>query len=220
MLNRAAFAVIAEKLAPEEVAPLHNWLASGKSALLVLTDSQMAPTLAAIAGLPEVHMTEATGGFALFGEVDFSHPLFAPFADPRYSDFTHVHFWKHRRWYIPAGAAAHVLAKFDDGSPALVQLSVGKGNLLVLASGWNPTDSQFAVSSKFPPLLQRMLDWSGADSPVRFQFLTGDAIPGSAAVPAASSGQIAGGSPTPSGVEWQKPDGKKVTLNADAPFTD
>src|SRR6185503_14634693 len=102
---------------------------------------------------------------------------------------------------IPAGMAAHVLAKFDDGSPALVQLSVGKGNLLVLASGWNPTDSQFAVSSKFPPLMQRMLDWSGADSAERFQFLTGDVIP------PINGGALAGGTPAVPGVEWQKPDG-------------
>ena len=222
MLNRAAFGIIADKLSPEETAPVHDWLASGKSALLVLSDSQMGPMLAALTGLPEMQMTEATGNFALIGEVDFSHPLFAPFADPRFSDFTHIHFWKHRRWEIPADAKAHVLAKFDDGSPALAQLTVGKGNLLVLASGWNPTDSQFAVSSKFPPLMQRMLDWSGADAPARFQFLTGDTIPASAAVPLASleSEKRAGGTPALPGVEWQKPDGKKVTLNADAPFTD
>jgi hypothetical protein len=222
MLSRAAFAVIADNLASEEIAPVRNWLTRGKSALLVLTDSQMAPTLTALAGLPDAQMIEVTNNFALLGEVDFSHPLFAPFADPRYSDFTHIHFWKHRRWEIPTGAQAKVLAKFDDGSPALTQMTIGSGNLLVLASGWNPADSQFAVSSKFPPLMQRMLDWSGADSPVRFQFLTGDTIPGSAAAPAASLelGKLAGETPALPAVEWQKPDGKKVTLNAAAPFTD
>jgi Mg-chelatase subunit ChlD len=215
MLSRAAFAIIAENLAPEEITPVLDWLTAGKSALLVLTDAQMSPALAALGGVPEPRLTEITNNFALFGEVDFSHPLFTPFADPRFSDFTHIHFWKHRRWEIPSGGAAHVLAKFDDGSPALVQLAVGKGSLLVLTSGWNPADSQFAVSSKFPPLIQRLLDWSGADSVERFQFLTGDAIPGpgTAAVPAASSSSA-------SQVEWQKPDGKKVTLPAGAPFTE
>ena len=214
MLARAVFAIIADKLTPEEMAPVRAWLTSGKSALLVLTDARMAPTLAGLGGFPEPQIAEVTNNFALFGEVDFSHPLFSPFADPRYSDFTHVHFWKHRRWEVPSGTPAHVLAKFDDGSPALVQLSVGKGNLLVLASGWNPTDSQFAVSSKFPPLMQRMLDWSGADSVQRFQFLTGDAIPASTPAP------LAGGTPALPGVEWQKPDGRKVTLPAGAPFSE
>lgn len=212
MLNHAAFAVIAEKLGSDEINALRDWLTSGKSALLVLTDIQMAPTLAGLAGLPDAQVTEASGNYALLGDIDFSHPLFTPFADPRFSDFATIHFWKHRHWEIPTGAPARVLAKFDDGSSALVQLSIGKGNLLILASGWNPTDSQFALSSKFPPLMQRMLDWSGASTPVRFQFATGDAIPS----PASAGTGVA----TSTSVEWQKPDGKKLTLAAGTPFTE
>jgi hypothetical protein len=100
-----------------------------------------------------------------------------------------------------------VLAKFDDGTPALAQIPVGPGNLLVLAAGWNPADSQFALSSKFPPLMQAMLDWSTAAAPARFQFETGDSIP----------------SPDPSGsaeVQWEKPDGKRVTLPAGSAFSE
>jgi hypothetical protein len=215
MLNQAAFAIITEKLGDDQITPLRDWLSQGKSALLVLTGTEMAPTLTSLAGLPEIQMADAAGDYALLGEVDFSHPIFAPFDDPRFSDFTHIHFWKHRVWQIPAGATARTLAKFDDGSPALAQITIGKGNLLVLASGWNPADSQFAVSSKFPPLMQRMLDWSGASAPMRFQFLTGDLIPSPAS--ASADGSVAAGLP---GVEWQKPDGKKISLPASAPFTE
>jgi len=213
LLNQAAFAVIPNRLATEEITAMRDWLARGKTALLVLTDVQMGPTLAALAGLPEIQVTEAAGNFFLLGEIDFSHPIFAPFADPRFSDFAHIHFWKHRRLEIPATANARVLAKFDDGSPALAQIPVGNGNLLVLASGWNPADSQFAVSSKFPPLMQTLLDWSGSAAPARSQFLTGDAIPSprSAGEPPAL---LAGN------VQWQKPEGKKETLAAGTPFTE
>ncbi|MDB6129919.1 MAG: N-terminal double-transrane protein, partial [Verrucomicrobiales bacterium] len=75
----------------------------------------------------------------------------------------------------------------------LAQIAVGKGTLLVLASGWNPGDSQLAVSSKFPPFMQTLLDWSGSVVPAQYQFSTGDRIP----------------SPTSEKVEWLKPDGKK-----------
>jgi hypothetical protein len=227
-LNQAVFAVIPNRLADAEITATRDWLARGKTALLVLTDVQMGPTLAALAGLPEIQINEAAGDFALLGEIDFSHPLFAPFADPRFSDFARIHFWKHRRLEIPATANARVLAKFDDRSPALAQIPVGKGNLLVLASGWNPADSQFAVSSKFPPLMQTLLDWSGAATPARSQFLTGDAIPspGSAGVSPASSSspentKLAGGTPAlPGNVQWQKPDGKREALAAGTPFTE
>ena len=230
LLNQAAFAVIPGRLAPEEITAAHDWLAHGKTALFVLTDEQAAPTLAALTDLHEIKITEAGGEYALLGEIDFTHPIFVPFADPRFSDFAHIHFWKHRRLEIPAAANARVLAKFDDGSPALTQIPVGQGNLLVLASGWNPADSQFAVSSKFPPLMQTLLDWSGAAAPSRFQFLTGEAIPspgssGTGVPPVRLNGEeirnekLTGGTPVPQ-VEWQKPDGKKVPLAAGTPFTE
>ena len=207
LLNQAAFAVIPGRLAPEAITATHDWLAGGKTALFVATDEQSAPALAALIGQPALKVTEAVGDYALLGEIDFTHPLFAPFADPRFSDFTHIHFWKHRRLDLPAAAQARVPAKFDDGSPALVQIPVGRGNLLVLAAGWNPADSQMALSSKFPPLMQAMLDWSGAGTPARFQFQTGDAIP--SPVPA-------GGAP----VQWAKPDGTKAAVAAGAPFSE
>jgi len=226
-LDQAAFAVIPKPLAAGEVAVTRDWLANGKTALLVLTDAQMGPTLAALTGLPDIQITEAAGNYALLAEIDFTHPLFTPFADPRFSDFAHIHFWKHRRLEIPTAAHARVLAKFDDGSPALAQFTVGKGNLLVLASGWNPADSQFAVSSKFPPLMQTMLDWSGSAAPARSQFLTGDAIPspwsaGGTPASSLSNGGHAGEPPAllSENIQWQKPDGTKQSLAAGAPFNE
>lgn len=206
LLNQSAFAVIPDWLAPGEITATHDWLARGKTALFVVTDEQAAPTLVALTGLPDLKITEAVGDYALLGDIDFTHPLFSPFADPRFSDFTHIHFWKHRRMEIPAIAQSRVLAKFDDGSPALAQIPVGSGNLLVLASGWNPADSQLALSSKFPPLMQKMIDWSSGAVPARFQFETGDAIP----------------SPTSTGgaVQWRKPDGKNESLAAGAVFSE
>jgi hypothetical protein len=182
-------------------------LESGKTALLVLSDASEAPTLAGLLGLPDAQLTEAAGDFALLGSIDFQHPIFAPFNDPRFSDFSHIHFWKHRRWDIPPAAQARMLAKFDDDAPALAQVPVGKGHLLVLASGWSPADSQLAVSSKFPPLLQTMLDWSGASSAARFQFRTGDTIP---APPAVAGEQVT----------WSKPSGQPVMLPAGTAFAE
>ena len=205
-LIQADFAVIPAKLQWDEIAAMHDWVAGGKTALMVLSDAQVGPTLAALTGAPEIKVTEADSDYALLGEIDFSHPIFAAFADPRFSDFSHIHFWKHRRWEIPPGLSARVLAKFDDGSPALAQISIGKGNLLVLASGWNQADSQLAVSSKFLPLMQTILDWSGGAAPARAQFQTGEPIP----------------SPVTTGdlVAWTKPDLKVAEFIAPGvPFT-
>ena len=198
-LNGAALAVVPARLTAEESAALKRWVAGGKTELRVMTNA-----------LPEadegpLEVSEAAGDYALLGGVDFTHPIFAPFADPRFSDFSRIHFWKHRVLKFPANSPARVLAKFDDGSPALAQIPEGKGNILVLASGWNPADSQLALSTKFVPLLQTILDWSGGAVSARTQFQTGEPVP-APAFP---------GDP----VHWTKPDGKSVDQAAGAPFT-
>ena len=33
---------------------------------------------------------------AMWSHIDFQHPLFLPFADPRFNDFTKIRVWKHR----------------------------------------------------------------------------------------------------------------------------
>ena len=47
--------------------------------------------------LPPQPIEESPVRDALIGEIAFDHPLFAPFAAPQYSDFTKIHFWKHRK---------------------------------------------------------------------------------------------------------------------------
>ncbi|HPU57669.1 MAG TPA: hypothetical protein PLH97_15530, partial [Verrucomicrobiota bacterium] len=206
VLDRASLAVIARPLPAEESSRAREWIRGGKTALLLLTEPAMGDTLAAVSGVAGATLSEVDDRFVLLGEIDFRHPIFTPFADPRYSDFTQIHFWKHRRWELPEDAPARVLARFDDGSPALAEVDVGGGRLLVLTSGWHPEDSQLAVASKFPPLMHTILNWSGAAVPVRQQFFTGDAIPS----------PVEAGGP----VQWRKPDGSTVELAAGTVFTE
>jgi hypothetical protein len=72
---------------------------------------------------------------------------------------------------------ARVVAKFDSGDPALLEVPVGKGRVLALTSGWNPDDSQLALSSKFVPLVYSALDYSGAAAPPPAQYFVGDTVP-------------------------------------------
>lgn len=210
LLNRASLAVVPGGLAADEARVLRDWIAGGKNGLLILSNAQSGASLGALAGAAELDVSEAAADYGLFGEIDFTHPLFAPFADPRFSDFSRIHFWKHRRWNLPANLPANlavrVLARFDDRAPALAQISLGKGSLLVLSAGWHPADSQLAVSSKFLPLMQTILDWSGSAAPARSQFEVGQALPSPA-----SAGDA---------LQWRKPDGKVVTLPAGTPFSE
>jgi len=101
--------------------------------------------------------------FQILGEIEFTHPLFIPFANPRYNDFTRIHFWRHRPLRLKTEASqlevsTRVLASFDNGDPWLLERSLGKGRVWAFTSGWQPEESQLAVSSKFLPLVGSLLD--------------------------------------------------------------
>lgn len=104
--------------------------------------------------------------YLLLGNIDFTHPLFAPFAGPRYSDFTKIHFWKHLPLALKTPAKTHVIARFDNGDPALLERLTGEGRIVAFTSGWQPSDSQLALSTKFVPFIGALLDLAcgGADA--------------------------------------------------------
>ena len=169
--------IVTENLAGASLAEARAFCESGHPVLLVLKDNELGATLSALAASGPVPVTEAkVKEYALLAEMDFEHPLLAPFNDPRYSDFTKIHFWKHR--VLDAGRipGARVLGRFDDGSPALLDLPLGRGNLLVLTSGWHPDDSELARSSKFVPLLYSIMAMGRSTEPVKAANLMGRPI--------------------------------------------
>ncbi|HND55117.1 MAG TPA: hypothetical protein PLV92_22035, partial [Pirellulaceae bacterium] len=129
--------------------------------------------------------------YLLFGEIDFSHPLFAPLANPKYSNFTKIHFWRRRAIELTAktgtsapgtnanGAAptsatpksaatagatttgaTRAVARFDNGDPAMIEQAVEGGRLIGIASGWQPDESQLALSTRFVPMISALVDLS------------------------------------------------------------
>ena len=178
-LAGAKVMVVTSLLNGEKSKNVQEFLKAGNTVLLAIKDTSLSETLARLAGVDSVQMEEAkVGNYAMFGQIDFQHPLFAPFADPRFSDFTKIHIWKYRRVDIARLKGARALIRFDnrETDPAIFQAPVGKGNLLVLTFGWFPSDSQFALSSKFVPLLHAVLEQAGALRGNSVQFSVGEAV--------------------------------------------
>jgi hypothetical protein len=176
-IGAAGLVIVTDLLEGENAATLREAVSRGSTLLFAPASAAAFAGLGKILGLNELRAEERRlEGYALMGEIDFRHPLFAPFADARYSDFTKIHFWKYRRLEEGALAGAEVLARFDNGDPAILQVVLGKGRIIVLASCWHPADSQLALSSKFVPLLYSLLDLGGAAvSPPR-QYFVGDTV--------------------------------------------
>ncbi len=164
--TKAGLVVAAGPVAGERVAELRKLLAEGRTILFVMQAPGDAGALAELSGVPGLTAAEHAKDYALLGGIEFTHPIFAVFAEPRFSDFTKINFWKHRALDLAGVEGARVLARFDDGDPALAELPVAKGSLLVLTSGWQPADSQLALSTKFVPLLYSILEQTrGEDAP-------------------------------------------------------
>lgn len=206
-LFSAPIAIVGDSLSAEAAKSMRSFLDSGKPAIVAMKSISAAPTLAQLAGLGTVAAEEANEGtHALLGNVDLEHPLFAPFADPRFSDFTKIHFWKHRKLDVAQFKGARVIAKFDKGDPALLQMPAGKGSLYVFTSGWHPADSQLALSSKFVPLLFSFLDVSGGVKAQFAQYNVGDSVN----LPATNAAQT---------LVVRKPDGTEAKLSGGTRFS-
>ncbi len=178
VLKAANLIFVSDALTPEVATALRQEVTNGKILVLLAKHAQAAATAGLLLEWPGLAMEEGRpGSYAMFGEIDFRHPLFAPFADPRFSDFTKIHIWKFRKLAITGLPNARIIAKFDSGDPALVETPLGKGKVFVLATGWHPEDSQMAVSTKFVPLLWSWLDLAGGISHAPAQYSIGDKIP-------------------------------------------
>lgn len=179
-LAAAHLIFVTEAISATQAAALRAQAEAGKIVVYAPKESGagQGATLGVLAGREPVRLSEARpANYAMLADIDFQHPLFAPFADPRFSDFTKVHFWKYRKLEPGALPGSKVVAKFDSGDPALLELPIGRGRLLVLTSGWHPEDSQLAVSSKFVPLLWSLLELAGGVGSFATHYTVGDAVP-------------------------------------------
>src|SRR6185436_4079936 len=170
----AQLAVVTAPPGAAALAALRAQLGRGRSVLVVMDGVEAAAAVGALTGT-RVSAVEASGD-ALLTEVNLAHPILAPFADPRFGDFTKIRFWKHRRLDEKRLPGARVLARFDDGAPAWLVVPVERGTLFVMTSGWRPADSQLALSSKFVPLLHGILEASAGLDSGQAQFFVGDPV--------------------------------------------
>jgi hypothetical protein len=151
--------ILAGDITSENVGRLRKFVQDGGTLLYVIGTPGSGETLSVLAGTPSRKLDEAAPSKgALLGEIAFDHPLFAPLAGAQFNDFTKIRFWKYRRVGPDILVDARVLARFDNGDPAMVEKNMGRGRLVILASGWAPGDSQLARSSKFFPLMAALLE--------------------------------------------------------------
>ena len=177
--------VIGAPLGQKQVGHVKRFMKEGGGVVYVIQppvsqSEQTGTTLAALMDTPRLRIREAESDrYALLGELDFTHPIFAKFTEPEMSDFTKIHFWRHRYLRLPENAKEKqlkVIAKFDNGDAAIVEQSRKSGSLLVFTSGWNPDDSELARATKWVVLFEEIVNRHDRFKRLRLSLEVGQAL--------------------------------------------
>lgn len=103
------------------------------------------------------------------------HPIFKVFADSGAGNFLASRF---QAYYaaIP-GEDAQVLARFDDGNPALIEREVGRGRVLLFTSSLDGSWNDLPLNTIYVPFVHQMALHAGAMTSPRTWYWIGEQMP-------------------------------------------
>jgi hypothetical protein len=187
---------------------LANRSGAGAATTGGVRDSTSAPSATSLIPAKFVGMADRLndrGG--TLGDVRLDHPLFSPFRDAA-SALSAIRFLRYPR--MEAAAGTEVIARFDDGLPAVIDWRDGVGHVVLVAMPLDAQSGDFPLQSAYLPFLKRLVLYtSGRDAPLLWR-TTGQSwlLPASLREPAVT---------TPDGaIQRPKRDsvGSTVALNA------
>ncbi len=107
--------------------------------------------------------------------IRWTHPLLAPLADPVLSDFTRTTFLRRAAFDGSLSKQSHILARFDDAEPAIIEHPLGAGRVLLFNTSANDEWSDLPRRKAFLPLVDRTLAHLSATG-LRKNYFVGDTI--------------------------------------------
>ena len=145
---------------------LEEFVKGGGGLVIVVPDSSSAAAFNHLFGgwLPARAESGADGGasrlrpaddYRLLMDLRMDHPVFRPFREPRSGNFSNVRFFRHAR--LSTGEGADVLARFDNGDPALISMEIGTGRVLIFASSADDSGNDMPFKAVYAPLWQQLI---------------------------------------------------------------
>lgn len=105
-------------------------------------------------GMPGQPVVRTSGPAARLGALEYGNPIFEPFRAPRSGDFSAARFYSYRS--VTPAAGAQIIARFDDGAPALIERRIGAGRVLLWTSTLDLQWNDLPLKSVFLPFVHRM----------------------------------------------------------------
>lgn len=141
-----------------------DWVHGG-GGLVIVAGQRLAARTAPVPLVPGTFAGMAdrlTDRGATFGEVTIDHPLFSPFRDNR-AALGFARFLRYPR--VQPAAGADVLARFDDGLPAVIEKRDGAGRIVLVTAPLDRLSGDLPIQVTYLPLLNRLvLHTSGHES--------------------------------------------------------
>ncbi|MEO6444754.1 MAG: hypothetical protein ABIZ91_14905, partial [Gemmatimonadaceae bacterium] len=109
---------------------------------------------------------------AVLGYLDRTHPALSLFAEARSGDLSSARFFRYR----PLDAASGVLARFDDGSAALVEHGLGRGRVLTWGSSLNGRWNDLPRQAVFLPFLHQLARYASTYRDRPAAYVAGEAV--------------------------------------------
>lgn len=90
-------------------------------------------------------------------DIKFDHPIFEVFRESGRLSVARVFGY----WRSQPKAGANVLARYEDGSPALIERSAGKGRVLLFTSSLGSAWNDLPLTPLYLPLVHQMIRYAG-----------------------------------------------------------
>jgi len=133
---------------------LARFVEAGGGLLVALGERTVWPsTVDALPGTPGGFIDRSRADAGRLGALEYGHAVFEVFRAPRSGDFSAARFYGYRE----IGSPATVLARFDDGAPALLERNVGRGRVLLWTSTLDLAWNDLALKPVFLPFVHRAM---------------------------------------------------------------
>ena len=153
---RGAGVVVLFDAAPPAAAAgaLEDWVRQG-GGLIVAAGSRLGTrTSPLLAGSVQGQVDRMDDRGGSLGEIAVEHPVFAAFREAGTAGLGAARFLRYPR--LAPAEGSQVLARFDDGNPALLELPLGSGRLLMLAAPLDNLTGDFPLQPAYLPFLRRL----------------------------------------------------------------
>lgn len=194
---RGAAAVIYYDIAPQTGsvgAALTSWVAAGGGVVIAAgtrlgnrgMDGSFSP------GRPRGVADRVAERGGTLGELVEEHPIFSPFRGGGTAALSAAHYLRYAR--VEAQSGARVLARFDDGLPALLERREGAGRVLLVSAPLDDRNGDFPRQGAFLPFVRRLVLYAAGGDGAPLWHVAGTAWRPAMAIPdlvvAAPSGAL------------------------------